>query len=242
MNGSTGTIEGGYLIAIEGIDGAGKTTLATALHAALREHGIQAVLTKEPTKGPFGQRIRESAATGRLQPDEELELLIADRREHVELLLQPSLATGKVVILDRYYLSNIAYQGSEGLDMQMILQRNEEFAPVPNLVFLLDIAPALGLERIASRGDVANHFENEKNLSACRSYFQSLASGAWSGLEGTQFVTIDASQSPEDVLAIALRSFVKAVCNSVADRLGATPGGADEVLRLLGGALVGEPA
>ncbi|RBC16462.1 dTMP kinase, partial [Xanthomonas oryzae pv. oryzae] len=74
---------GGLLIAIEGIDGAGKTTLARRLTTTLEAAGARVVLSKEPTNGPWGTKLRQSAATGRLSADEEAELLIRDRHEHV---------------------------------------------------------------------------------------------------------------------------------------------------------------
>lgn len=101
---------GGLLIAIEGIDGAGKTTLARRLTTTLEAAGARVVLSKEPTNGPWGTKLRQSAATGRLSADEEAELLIRDRHEHVDTLIAPALARGDIVILDRYFPSMVAYQ------------------------------------------------------------------------------------------------------------------------------------
>ena len=104
----------GILVAFEGIDGAGKTTQATLLEQWLHDSGIALVRTKEPTNGRWGKLVRESAATGRLAPAEELNAFLQDRKEHVETLLAPSLREGKAVIVDRYYFSTAAYQGARG--------------------------------------------------------------------------------------------------------------------------------
>lgn len=223
------TIQGGLLIAIEGIDGAGKTTLARGLAQELNKLGIEPLLTKEPTSGPHGTALRQSATTGRLSPSDELDLFVADRREHVEQLLRPALAAGRVVILDRYYFSNAAYQGAAGLDSAEILAQNETFAPKPDLLLLLDLSPQLGLSRIAARGDRANAFENEASLTRCRSIFR--------GIENA--VRIDAARSAEAVLSDALEHVVAAVKKTVHARLGATAETDDEVRRFLGTALTG---
>lgn len=164
----------GLLIAFEGIDGAGKTTQARLLAKHLRELAIDVVESKEPTNGPWGLRLRQSAQTGRLPPIEELELFIQDRRGHVQELITPAIDAGKVVIVDRYYFSTAAYQGARGMDFRAILAQNEEFAPQPDILFILRVPPELGRARIASRGDVANHFEDEEKLAASAAIFDQI--------------------------------------------------------------------
>src|SRR5262249_29943843 len=148
----------------EGIDGAGKTTQAGLLERALVESGVAVVRTKEPTNGPWGQRLRASAATGRMSPDEELNAFLEDRREHVGTLIEPALGAGKVVIVDRYYFSTAAYQGARGRDPAELIRINESFAPKPDLLVILEIAAATGIARIRQRGDVGNLFEREEDL------------------------------------------------------------------------------
>ncbi|GMV72948.1 MAG: thymidylate kinase [Phycisphaerales bacterium] len=166
----------GRLIAFEGIDGAGKTTQARLLLEALTGIGLSALLTKEPTDGPHGQRLRESARSGRLSVDEELALFIADRRDHIEQQLRPRMEAGDVVLVDRYYYSTAAYQGARGLDWREIIRTNEEFAPRPDLVLILDCSPESGRRRIARRGDTANDFEDLANLAAVRTIFLQMSS------------------------------------------------------------------
>lgn len=161
----------GILIAIEGIDGAGKTTQARLLAEWFRRRGDDVVLSKEPTTGPWGRKIRESAKHGRMSLEEEIKVFTLDRKEHVETLIAPSLAAGRIVILDRYYYSFIAYQGARGADPNE-LARASEFAPVPDVAFLLDIDPSTSLDRIASlRGDTPNHFETLTGLRKVRDLF-----------------------------------------------------------------------
>ncbi|HWU89438.1 MAG TPA: dTMP kinase [Kofleriaceae bacterium] len=161
----------GLLIAFEGIDGAGKTTQASRLAANLRAMGIEVVESKEPTNGHLGTELRRSASTGRLSPERELELFVLDRREHVRNLIEPALADGKVVIVDRYYFSTAAYQGARGMDFESILLLNESFAPQPDILFILEVSPPTGRARIAARGDRANLFEDESALAASAAIF-----------------------------------------------------------------------
>ena len=164
----------GLFIVIEGIDGTGKSTQARRLGEWLASQGREVVLSREPTAGPWGQKVRESAATGRLSPEDELEYFLNDRREHVAELIAPSLAAGKIVVLDRYYFSTMAYQGARGFDPAEIRRKNEEFAPVPDLLLIMDLAVDAALERIGARGDTANEFEKRENLERCREIFLSL--------------------------------------------------------------------
>jgi dTMP kinase len=144
----------GFFLAIEGLDGAGKTTLALNLQTALLERGRAAVVFKEPTHGAIGQRIRELTRDGRpawLTPEAELELFVTDRASDVANHIQPALAAGQVVILDRYIISNLAYQGALGLEPAKILEANRQF-PWPEATIILDLEPTVGLRRVAERG------------------------------------------------------------------------------------------
>ena len=118
--------------------------------------------------------MRESATLGRLAPEDELELFIRDRRQHVEEVIAPALDRGALVLLDRYYFSTAAYQGARGADPEAVLARNEAFAPVPDLVLLLDCDPLVSLERVRRRGGVADEFEKLEELQAVRRIFLSL--------------------------------------------------------------------
>lgn len=181
----------GWLIVIEGIDGAGKSTLVRQFEAHCRKLGLACVTSGEPTRGPWGRKLRRSMTEGRLTLEEELDLFLKDRAEHVETLIRPALARGDVVVLDRYYLSTAAYQGARGANPDWILAENEKFAPQPDLVVLLDFDPARGLDRIHARGDAPNTFEELEPLREVRRIFLALH---------RPFIRrVDAARTPEAV-------------------------------------------
>lgn len=189
------------LIVVEGIDGAGKTTLANRIRDEWDARGIVVNASKEPTRGVWGMKLRQSAESGRLSPEQEVEYLLRDRKEHVATLIAPALARGEIVILDRYYPSMVAYQGAAGVAVDQLL-RDNGFAPAPDALILLDIDPEAGLARIRARGDTPNAFETPDTLSACRRIFLDM--------EAPKLV-IDAHQSAEDVYAEAMLYILKVV-------------------------------
>lgn len=164
----------GTFIVIEGIDGTGKSTQAKRLGEWFRSQGRDVVLSYEPTHGQWGKQLRDSMTQGRLCADKELELFIKDRKQHIATLIEPALDAGKVVILDRYYFSTMAYQGARGFDPQTIRERNEAFAPQPDLLLILDLDVDTAHQRIGVRGDSANEFEQREILTKCREIFLSL--------------------------------------------------------------------
>ena len=126
-----------------------------------------------------------------IAPEEELDLFQKDRKENVEKNLKPALEKKRVVILDRYYYSTIAYQGAKGIEVKRIRKMNEEFAVQPDLVFILDIDPQKGLERIESRKKKYRLFEREEYLVKVREIFKSL--------KGKNFIHINALKSKEEI-------------------------------------------
>ncbi|KKN38440.1 hypothetical protein LCGC14_0753390 [marine sediment metagenome] len=182
----------GILIVFEGIDGSGKSTQAKILLERLQEEDFDAVYFREPSKGKWGRKIKKKALhPDSLSPEEELDLFQKDRRENVEQNLKPALKKKKIVILDRYYYSNIAYQGAKGIDEKLIRRMNEEFAVEPDLVFIFDIDPKKGLERIENRKKKDKLFEREDYLVKVREIFRSF--------KGEKFVHIDALKSEEEI-------------------------------------------
>lgn len=165
----------GRLIVFEGTDGCGKSTQVKLLHQELLARGIAAITTREPTDGTFGQQIRQLYKNrDQFNPDQELELFLADRREHVSQFIEPALASGQIVICDRYFLSTAAYQGARGCDPQEILALND-FAPVPDLALVLHAPLTVGLRRIVhGRGETLNDFEQLQNLERVAAIFASL--------------------------------------------------------------------
>lgn len=178
-------------IVFEGIDGTGKSTQVDLLAEALRNQGCEVITSKEPTDGPAGTTLRQSASSGRLSPQEELDLFHIDRKEHVEALINPALARGATVILDRYYFSTMAYQGARGFDPAEIRKINEAFAPTPDYVFILELDLDTALSRIGVRDGEANEFEQREGLQKCHDVF--------AALDDPFIRRIDSGQTPESV-------------------------------------------
>ena len=187
-------MERGFLVVIEGIDGAGKSTQAEILMSRLRERGVDVVYFREPSGSRWGREIKRKARDpDSITPAEELELFQKDRKENVEKNLKPALEKNQVVVLDRYYFSTIAYQGAKGIDEEQIKSMNEEFAVEPDLVFILDIDPREGLDRIKNRRKKDRLFERADYLARVRLIFR--------GFKGKKFIHIDARMPKEEISA-----------------------------------------
>ncbi len=191
----------GILIAIEGVDGTGKTTQAKKLYRKLNQLGYKTVFFHEPTNSYFGKKIKESATIGRLEANTELRYFIEDRKENVEKNIKPALDKKKIVILDRYYFSTIAYQGAKGIDPNIIKKMNEEFAPKPDLTIILDMDPMIGLSRIKEkRKTKPDRFEEHQYLIKVRNIFLEI--------EDSSIRKIDANRKLDEIfkkiLSIAL--------------------------------------
>lgn len=154
----------GVLIAIEGIDGAGKTTQAYMLVERLRSIGLKAEYTMEPTYGRIGDILRlHVSRMRRREPIYEALLYAADRFEHVKFFIKPKLRNGCIVVSDRYLYSNIAYQGAAGVDEGWIRKLNF-FAPKPDLTIYIDIKPREGLKRKKGEKSVFEKLEYEEKV------------------------------------------------------------------------------
>ena len=142
----------GRLITIEGIDGAGKTTLAAALHEALRARGVDVLLLREPGGVAVAERIRSLVKDPELEVDARAEALLyaAARAQLVAEVVAPALEGGRWVLLDRYVDSSLAYQGAgRGLGVEAVRDLNE-FAiagVAPDRTLLLAIDPRAGRRR-----------------------------------------------------------------------------------------------
>lgn len=148
---------GGLFIAVEGPEGAGKSSQLTRLAARLRAEGIEPVLTREPGGTPTGARIRDLLLdpAAELVPLAELLLYAADRAQHVAERIVPALQSGRLVITDRYGGATVAYQGhGRGLDLELVhtLNAHATGGLRPDLTLVFDVPPELGLARVAGRG------------------------------------------------------------------------------------------
>lgn len=158
----------GKFITFEGIDGSGKSTQLRMLASELRVRGLNVLTTMEPGGTPLGRRLRESflETEETVAPLAELLLFAADRAQHVELLLKPSLEEGKIVISDRYADATFAYQGagrgfSETLVDQIIKIATNDLKP--DLTLFFDVAIEKALMRTASRNE-AGEKKNRMDL------------------------------------------------------------------------------
>lgn len=192
----------GLFITLEGPEGAGKTTQLARLEARLRGTGRRVTVTREPGGTPLGLRVREVVLDPALDmgPLSEFLLYSASRAQLVQDVLRPALERGDVVLCDRYFDSSLAYQGAgRGLPLALLrdLTREVTGGLTPDLTLLLDLDPALGLERAAQRGqpdrlekaDLAFH-------KRVRAGFLQLAQA-----EPQRFAVLDAAQGADAVEA-----------------------------------------
>jgi dTMP kinase len=186
-------VKRGKLIVFEGIDGCGKSTQLRRVADVLAARGVDVVVTREPTDGPWGRKIRAMAASGEAVPPEtELEWFFEDRRQHMRELVVPALEAGRIVLSDRSYLSTVAYQGARGLDAAAILVASEAEFPRPDLVLLFELPAAEGLARVDARGSAREDvFENLP--------FQERVAEIFTGLDVEGLVRIDARRSEQAI-------------------------------------------
>ena len=149
----------GFLVSLEGPEGAGKTSVLEALIPVLEDRGVEVLSTREPGGVLIGEKIREvilDPSHTEMDPKTELLLYIASRRQHLVEKVLPALAAGKLVIMDRFIDSSVAYQGfGRGLDIDAIDWLNQ-FATdglKPDLTLYFDIEVEEGLARIAANSN-----------------------------------------------------------------------------------------
>ncbi len=199
-------VAAGVLITIEGIDGAGKTTLAGALNDALRERGIASQLVREPGGVALAERLRELLADPQLHIAAQTEALLyaAARAQLVQELLLALLEEVSVVLMDRFADSSLAYQGAgRGLGIEEVRALND-FATAglrPHRTLLLALAPELARARLDAEGRQPDRLEREPSA-----FFAEIASAyeLLAAAEPDRFVVLDASAPQDAVLAAAL--------------------------------------
>ncbi|MET7289063.1 dTMP kinase [Streptomyces sp. NPDC005573] len=198
----TAPASSGFFIALEGGDGAGKSTQAEALAEWIRAKGHEVVLTREPGATPVGKRLRsillDVSSTGLSHRAEAL-LYAADRAEHVDTVVRPALERGAVVISDRYIDSSVAYQGA-GRDLSPTeIARINRWATdglVPHLTVLLDVAPEAARERFTEAPDRLES-EPAEFHARVRAGFLALAAS-----DPGRYLVVDAGQEPEGVTTV----------------------------------------
>ncbi len=203
----------GRLITIEGLDGAGKTTLADSLTAALEDRGIAVRTLREPGGVEASERVRRLVKDPELRIGARAEALLyaAARAQLVEEALQPLLEAGSWVLLDRFVDSSLAYQGGgRGLGLGPVEAINllATGGLEPDRTLLLWIDPELGRARAQGRGEAPDRLEREQ-----RDFFEAVAAAyqELAAVNPNRIRTIDAAQAPEQVLDQALRAIADLV-------------------------------
>jgi dTMP kinase len=197
----------GRLITIEGLDGAGKTTLAAALQAALQTRGIDVRLLREPGGVDAAERIRRMVKDpdARIGARAEALLYAAARAQLVDEALEPLLECGVWVLLDRFVDSSLAYQGGGrqlGIEPVRVINDFATGGLHPDRTLMLNVDPSLGRTRSQARADPLDRLELE------RDEFFSRIAAAYAELAAAdpeRVRTIDAAQPPDRVLAAALQ-------------------------------------
>jgi dTMP kinase len=194
----------GRLITIEGLDGAGKTTLCQGLAAALPD----ARLLREPGGVELSERIRELVKDPALEvaPRAETLLYAAARAQLVATLVRPLLDDGTTVLLDRFVDSSLAYQGAGralGIDAVRAVNDFGTGGLTPDITLLLRINPAAGRARQDGRGEAPDRLELEQGA-----FFDKIARAydELAAAEPERFRVIDATRAPEAVLADAIKA------------------------------------
>jgi len=146
----------GMFVAVEGVEGSGKSTQCKRLTEALRSRGLDVVLTREPDGTPMGAALRRLFEADGPPPPAlaQVFLFMAARQQHVHTVVRPALARGAVVLSDRYADATMAYQGyGLGVDLETIRDLNALATGglTPDLTLLLDLDPAVGMARIRDR-------------------------------------------------------------------------------------------
>ncbi len=160
----------GLFVTFEGGEGVGKSTQIDMLADALRHRGVDVVKTREPGGSPGAEAVRHALLSGAIEkfgPDAEAILFAAARSDHVETLIRPALKAGKTVLCDRFFDSTRVYQGVTGKVDPALLTSLEMVACEdcwPDLTLILDLDPAIGMQRAAARRSanaVPDRFEKE---------------------------------------------------------------------------------
>lgn len=185
-------------ITFEGIDGAGKSTQIDVVARALREHGHDTVITREPGGTPLGEALRELILQRAMSADTETLLLFAARAEHLAQVIRPALAAGRWVLSDRFTDATYAYQaGGRGVAEARIdsLAHWVHADLSPDLTLLFDVKPEVAAERLAL-ARAADRFEAEQVdfFRGVRQRYLALAQR-----EPQRFVVVDGTRTPDEL-------------------------------------------
>jgi len=187
---------GPLFLVFEGIDGSGKSTQCDLLYQHVISRGLPAVRLAEPTDGEWGRKIRIMLKEKSIVPaEEQLELFLLDRMDDAERNIIPALNDNRIVIMDRYYYSNAAYQGAAGIPPERIIRVNRgSRVPEPDRVYYIDLPPDIAVQRVTGRSNTRDFFERESFLRKVREIFLSIAD--------EKFLVIDGGLGIREIFAI----------------------------------------
>ena len=189
-------------IAIDGIDGSGKTTLSSNLGALFADYEPE--LTKEPTAdSEWGRRSRLSATEGRLPRETEIDYFHRDRLHHIEHCIRPCLEQGRVVICDRYVDSTLAFQARDEQEADAMFARFEQEILLPDVTFILRCPVTVGLQRINENRPEKSTFEEVGTLDHAHRIYEHRVS------KGGNYFAIDATGSIHDTLRQAVAALIR---------------------------------
>lgn len=193
----------GYLIALEGVDGSGKSTQLDLVGKKLKDRGYNVYITQQPSRGRIGKLLRVYLKDKNSTPQIDGLLFAADRVEHYFLEVEPRLKEGVIVLTDRYKASSIAYQGAHGADVNWLKQINSS-VPEPDLSIYLELDLKESLARINQLPETdIEKFENLEFLNKVEKIYKSMMAD--------DFIAIPAADSP-DLIA---ERIVAIICNKL---------------------------
>lgn len=191
----------GIFVSVEGIDGSGKSTQAARLAERLRSEGYEATETREPGGSPGAEEIREVLLRGGNDWSGMAETLLfsAARADHVQRVIRPALAAGRIVVCDRFADSTRAYQGGTPAVASLLETVHRAAIGIePDLTILFDLDPAVAAGRRSARPRPSDRFENRGDgfQRVLRQRFLAIAAAAAGRVQ-----VVDADASPDDVAA-----------------------------------------
>lgn len=200
----------GLFISFEGADGCGKTTQLMLLAKYLKQHNYEVIVTREPGAKGLGEKLRDILLNydGEVSSKAELFLFLADRAQHMDVIIKPAVAAGKIVLCDRHTDSTVAYQGyGRGLDVERIKLLNDiaTGGRKPDITFVFDIDVETSMQRVGA--------EKDRMESEGKEFFNKVRNGylAIAKQEPERVKVIDATKTIEDIrkdVLNILRTFV----------------------------------
>jgi len=200
-------------VSFEGGDGTGKTTQIHALETFLLQQGLSCVVTREPGGTSLGKMIRRlllEVGDQEIPPAAELFLYLADRAQHVNEIIRPALAAGKIVLCDRFTDSTVAYQGyGRGIDLKLLGQLNDvaNDGVCPELTFLLDCPVIEGLGRTSRRPSVEGQPREDRFERETLDFHERIRAGflVMARADPARFRVIDSSRPKDEVSRAIVR-------------------------------------